>query len=294
MKRYMVFCFLSMTSCLQAAADKSLEWGWKKTPPDPLWVQVVALKNVARVRALLSQGTFQGADVNYRTQKTSITPVMLAAQSGDLPMIRCLVEEFGALPHVGAPDGFDAYLFAVQKGHAEVVRYLANLPGANVHRKVDWGDNAIGLAMQHEKYDLVPLLRRLGVSPNEPMVELSHALTPWMVAAQKGLTDVMRQLLSQNEVNVNLEAKDSHRKCHTTALLEAIRKGKFEAVRCLVEEFGADVNYSSDQIRLTPYQCAQDRLYLGIMDYLVEHGAQRIAAPDSEDEGPDPDDVQDA
>lgn len=54
------------------------------------------------------------------------TPLMLAAQRGSLPLVKMLMEEFGADDAVIAPDGMNALRLAVLKGEdaAAVVEYL--------------------------------------------------------------------------------------------------------------------------------------------------------------------------
>jgi uncharacterized protein len=81
----------------------------------------VARKNLTITRILLSHG----ADVNA-TQADDFTPLLEAAQNGQLEMVKLLIE-FGADPLAVKSDGKSAFNLAQEYEHPEVARYLSEI-----------------------------------------------------------------------------------------------------------------------------------------------------------------------
>jgi ankyrin repeat protein len=79
----------------------------------------------ATAEALLDEG----ADANVRNRKNGVTPLMIAAVAGDLPMIQLLLDH-GADPAMRTNFGQTAISLAEKKGNTEVVELLESLPSA--------------------------------------------------------------------------------------------------------------------------------------------------------------------
>jgi len=68
----------------------------------------------------------QGADVNHLVKCEGVyrTPLQLAAESGNIALVKFLVEECGADVHITAPDGELARTLAAKNRHHGIVGYL--------------------------------------------------------------------------------------------------------------------------------------------------------------------------
>eukprot|EP00468_Gymnochlora_sp_CCMP2014_P004881 CAMPEP_0167747532 /NCGR_PEP_ID=MMETSP0110_2-20121227/4336_1 /TAXON_ID=629695 /ORGANISM="Gymnochlora sp., Strain CCMP2014" /LENGTH=593 /DNA_ID=CAMNT_0007632449 /DNA_START=314 /DNA_END=2095 /DNA_ORIENTATION=+ len=165
------------------------------------------LRAVGVMRMLLAQG----ANVSIADQKGA-TPLDVAANHGDLAMVRTLVD-FGAdvnKPRVDSQDSTYLDVFplfmAAQEGHASVCRALLDL-GADPNRpRTMWheryGRQDVGtslyIASHHGHADVVKVLLEAGAEVDKPIQygTPEKGATPLLIASIRGHTKVVKQLLA--------------------------------------------------------------------------------------------------
>lgn len=190
-----------------------------------------AIKNSCKAAALkLIQ---YGANPVYRN-RNGVTPLILAAQKGDLDVIIALLEH-GANPcesnghssalieasHFGNYDivkillekgafinqktltGTTALMRASQEGHANIVKMLISY-NADIECKTQDGMNALILAARRGHLDVVQILLRIGCRVNESTSKQSTAL---MLACKHGHSDIAIALMTHG---AELSIKDNH------------------------------------------------------------------------------------
>lgn len=191
----------------------------------------VAIKNNCKAAALkLIQ---YGANPAYRN-RNGVTPLVLAAQKGDLDVIIALLEH-GANPcesnghssalieacHFGNYDivkillekgafinqktlsGTTALMRASQEGHTNIVKLLISY-NADIECKNQEGMNALILASRRGHSDVVQSLLRIGCRVNESTSKQSTAL---MLACKHGHSDIALALMTHG---AELSMKDIH------------------------------------------------------------------------------------
>jgi uncharacterized protein len=122
-----------------------------------------------------------------------------------------------------------------------------------------------------DQYAAVKLLCTLGADVNHSDVAGN---TPLMVAAAEGQnTAVLRLLLQQDGIKVNLRNKDGY-----TALTIAAEAGNVAAVRLLLSH-SADVCLADKQ-GFSPVFAAAARGHLRVLTELIQHGADLTAKAD--------------
>jgi ankyrin repeat protein len=202
-------------------------------------LQLAAINgSAAMLRRLLKAGV----DPNTPVTTTGDTALMMASRTGTVDAIRVLVE---AGAHVNAQEtwgGTTPLMWAVSENHADAVRTLI-AAGADVNARSNYVAAANGRGFEG----------RTPVSAKADKVEefASGWLTPVMLAAREGNTDVARLLVDAGAA-VNARAGDGK-----TALALAIFNGNYDVASLLVDH-KADVNVADAQ-RFTPLFWAVDR-----------------------------------
>jgi ankyrin repeat protein len=106
-----------------------------------------------------------GADINHANQD-GITALSLAAQEGNLDMLRCLATELGANNvNQASPDGFTPLDTAALKGRLAVVRYLVEELGADVNHAIKDGATPLVAAAYMDHKKIVAFLIKHGADP---------------------------------------------------------------------------------------------------------------------------------
>ena len=199
--------------------------------PEEELVRAVKEGAAAKVNELLSEGV----DPNLRDERegyTNVTPLMYAAEKGDVAMIEALlnggadvkVKDRFVMPSEGG--GETALFYAVRSGNVEAIRALVRA-GAAVNAKAR-GYTALTIAVEQKRRDLIDTLLELGADPN----------------AGGSLEDAVREdnvefarVLLESGANPNKASRDFG----TTPLMEAARRGQLEICRTLLHH-GADPN----------------------------------------------------
>lgn len=130
--------------------------------------QAVLADDTVRVGGLLEQGV----DINF-PDADGVTPLMLAAKQGSVPMVNLLIDE-GAKVGAKDKDGNSALMIAARHGNAEAVMLLLH-SGAAADEANRFGDTAVSLAAVNGNADVLRFLQEEGHLPDVPQqVEVQH------------------------------------------------------------------------------------------------------------------------
>ena len=205
---------------------------------------------------LLKWGLETGMDVDRAMFEG--TPLIIAAQRGDVPMVRFLLEEGGA--DLGAKRGRESLLEVASKfGSSDVVRLLVREYGVCVE------GNELLLAVKGGWIDVVRALVEDGCGGE--LGEGHGADEALAEACRRGWVNIVRLLL---EYGVCVEGGD--RGGRETPLFAASRMERDQVVRVLVEEGGANVD-AGDEFGFTPLCIATLNGHASTVTVLLECGA---------------------
>lgn len=198
---------------------------------DTSLVRAIKISDADRVRTLM----YANVDVNEKNY-AGITPLTIAAEKGNMEIIKMLVEDGNALVNDVSSYGVTPLIAAAAAGNDEAVAYLVE-QGANVSAKDDWGKTALIYAATLDNPKLVSSVIKL----DKTAVNLPDNLgnTALIYAAQKGLLDNMKILLA-NGANANYRNPATG----ISAISAAAAEGNSAAIRMLVRTGKADVNIS--------------------------------------------------
>lgn len=198
---------------------------------DTSLVRAIKISDADRVRTLM----YANVDVNEKNY-AGITPLTIAAEKGNMEIIKMLVEDGNALVNEASSYGVTPLIAAAAAGNDEAVAYLVE-QGANVSAKDDWGKTALIYAATLDNPKLVSSVIKL----DKTAVNLPDNLgnTALIYAAQKGLLDNIKILLA-NGANANYRNPATG----ISAISAAAAEGNSAAIRMLVRTGKADVNIS--------------------------------------------------
>jgi ankyrin repeat protein len=236
----------AVRALLAAGADVNAKESW--TGQDAL-MWAVSERHAAVVRVLIERG----ADVRARS-KGGFTPLLFAAQQGDLESARVLLGA-GAGVNEGTPDHGSPLVLAAASGHPDFVAFLLE-KGADV--TVTDRNGATALHHAAGSRAMVPAVKALlahGADPNARLTKRVRlgvdvnavGATPFLMAAAALNADGMRALAAGG-ADPLLTTKEG-----TTALMVAAGVGRFEerdeagykralAAVTVAAELGIDVN----------------------------------------------------
>ncbi len=214
---------------------------------DTSLVRAVKISDEDRVRTLM----YANVDVNEKNY-AGITPLTIAAEKGNMNIIKMLVEDGKAQINDPSSYGVTPLIAAAAAGNAEVVDYLVT-KGADVTAKDDLGKTALIYASGADNPQLITNLIKL--DKNAVNLPDNSGNTPLIYAAQKGLNDNIKVLLNNG-------AKANYRNPATglSAIAAAAAEGHTDTIRLLARTGKADVNIS-DLSGRTPifYAVEQDQ-----------------------------------
>lgn len=164
-----------------------------------------------------------GAPVDLENAK-GVTPLILAAQTGNLKMIR-LLESRGAFESHVTLSGSTAVLQAAHFGHLSVVQHLLRknhqlLEQANYHHTTP-----LMRASQEGHLQIVQFLCDMGATVNRKNLQ---AMTALMLASQRGNAKICRYLIQRG---ADLDAMTGHT---STSLVLACKRQHLDTVKVLV------------------------------------------------------------
>lgn len=201
----------------------------KKFVYDTSLVRAVKISDVDRVRTLM----YANVNVNEKNY-AGITPLTIAAEKGNMEIIKMLVEDGKATINEASSYGITPLISAAAAGQDEAVAYLIQ-KGADVTVKDDLGKTALLYAIGYDKPKLINNL----ISLNNAAVNLpdNAGNTPLIYATQKGLFNNVKLLVS-NGANVDYRNPATG----LSALAAAAAEGHSNIIRYLVKIGKADVN----------------------------------------------------
>ena len=216
--------------------------------------------DAAMTRVLLAAG----ADAKAQTRLGGLTPVMMAARSGDAGVLKLLLDAKG--------DGFSAnangttpLMFAAASGNVEAVTLLVDR-GADVNAADrTHGQTPLMFAAAQGRDAAVQVLLARRADPNAT-TQVSRIIT--MGERYKAQTDSK----GTREITSEGGRSDITAMGGMTALTFAAREGYIAVVRALVDG-GAEVNKVQGADELSPITLAIINGRLDIAGYLLEHGA---------------------
>ncbi|KAK6355999.1 hypothetical protein TWF718_000372 [Orbilia javanica] len=236
----------------------------------------------------------RGADLEAKDSVNKETPLLLAAGSGSLPVLRLLLSH-NANIEVQGQHGCTPLLQAAGSGHESAVQMLLEA-GANIEARDEGGHTpllqAVGggheavvrllldwranIEARDTKFNYTPLLwasenghktiSKLLVSKGAN-TEAADKLgrTPLLQAARNGHREVVQLFLSKG---VNIEAKGHD---HTTALLLAAGGG-YEEIVLLLAAGGASIE-TADKYGYTALSCAARNGHELVVKFLLDRNA---------------------
>ncbi|XP_052272329.1 poly [ADP-ribose] polymerase tankyrase-like isoform X2 [Dreissena polymorpha] len=160
--------------------------------------------------------------------KNKVTPLMMAAQQGNMEICRVLVQN-GAFIDILDKLKRSALTHAVINGHTHVASYLLNL-GANPNCSDSSGNKVVHYAAAYGWICCLKLLKEAGASFN---VANDWQTTPISIAFLKGHVGIVDFLLSQPGVDINFK-DDEGRTLTTVATTSALVPGLYNQVKYLL------------------------------------------------------------
>ncbi|XP_038079141.1 espin-like [Patiria miniata] len=226
------------------------------------------------------------------------TCLHLAARSGNLDLVRFLVEEAGhstiataqngALPshdsaaaghqscldyllRWGCPDqardhsGATVLHLSARFGHLNVLRYLVEVRGLSIRDKDKKGVSVLHYASA--KGDLSCLMYILTTVPDMVNERTESGATPAYFAVQNGHLSCLQHLVTAAGANVHLRANDGMQPIHAAA-----QTGQLHCLIWLVQDQGV-LPMERDNDGATPLHFAASRGHAGVVRWLLDNGA---------------------
>ena len=189
--------------------------------------------------------------------KHGTAPVHVAVQEGHAEMVRLLAEH-GACVKTPANNGSTPVFIAALNGRAETVRVLAEL-GACVKSAANDGFTPVLIAALKGRTKTVRVLAELGACVKTPM---NDGATPVFIAAQNGHAETVR-VLAELGACVKTPTKNGF-----TPAYIAAQKGHAEMVRVLAE-LGACVNTAVKATGARPVHAAAQSGHAKVIQILA-------------------------
>jgi serine/threonine-protein phosphatase 6 regulatory ankyrin repeat subunit B len=218
----------------------------------------------------------------------------LAAENGELPMVKYLVEELHFDMELKADGGNTALHIAVTSKHANVVLYL-HQAGAQLEAKKTNGCTAMHSACVTGNMDMVRVLESCRA---DVRAQDNEGCTPLHGAAFAGFVSIVVHLVEHLSADVMARSFDGSTPMHaavanncvdvitylhgkvdanatddngSTPVFTAVREGKWESLKCLVEVCGSNL-HTVDKEGWTLLHLAASKGRLEMVQYLVQKG----------------------
>ncbi len=194
--------------------------------------------------------------------KNGVTPLLQAAECGQLPVVQFFVEA-GCNPVVRNKDGRTPIHYASQNGHLDTVKYLTSNGRVDPSCQDKDGVSPLILAAECGHLPVVQFLVEAGC---DPMVRVLDGGTPLHHASQSGHLDTVKYLASNDRVDPSCRNR-----LGATPLVLAAQFGHLATVRYLVEEKGCDPSRGWLSL-LTPIKIASVEGHMDVVLYLHSKG----------------------
>jgi ankyrin repeat protein len=205
----------------------------------------------------------QGVLVDTSVDENGYTHAHKAADKGDISILNFILKKNPPALHLGDANGWQPIHFAVRSGRVEVVKFLVENAGADVNYRTNdgTGKTALELALSDLPIDDELIVYLYSVSenflverlPDDTSVDES-GYTHAHRAADEGDIKALYYILKMNSPALRLGDVNGWQPLHF-----AIRSGRVEAVKFLVENAGADILYrTNDGTGQTALQLARE------------------------------------
>lgn len=231
----------------------------KKYVYDTSLIRAIKISDPDRVRTLM----YAHVDVNEKNY-AGITPLTVAAEKGNMEIIKMLVEDGKADVNDKSSYGVTPIISASAAGQGEVIEYLVS-KGANVTVKDDMGKTPLLYAVHFDQPKAIESLIKFdNAAINLPD---NSGNAPLIYAAQEGLLNNVKALLTYG-ADVNYRNPVSG----LSALAAAAAEGHTQVIRALVKNGKADINLP-DQSGRTPIFYAAEQNQTEALRTLISLGA---------------------
>lgn len=170
----------------------------------------------------------QSQTFNFRR----MTPLLYAADVGNISVCRYLLEEQGVSIHATSEIGNTAFFYACGSGHLDIAKYLVAFNGVEVRAEVsrlnNYGCSPFAFAVIHSHQHILDWLFQVG-GMGQLLVEDCDGLSPLYHACKKGNTFTAKwiyQKLIEHHVQVSLNDTRDKRGC--SMFIAAVLKGCLE------------------------------------------------------------------
>ena len=224
-------------------------------------------KYVRGARLLLEHGVDPQASV-WPSSGTELTPLLFAITYRSIPMINLLLEFKADLNHPAATKSPTPLQYAAESGDLEIVKHLLDNGAAINDRPANVaGGTALQLAATERHIDIVTFPLQSGADINAPPSP-NYGATALQLAAAKGHIDIV-SLLLKSGADINAPPSPDH---GATALQFAAING-YIGIASLLLENGADINAPSSSIgERTALEGAAEWGRLDMVKFLLDEG----------------------
>ncbi|XP_035824152.1 ankyrin-3 isoform X2 [Aplysia californica] len=197
---------------------------------------------------IVSELLYHGADLEKEDQDGN-RPLSIAAASGRLDLVELLLSRGAKINAKGSLKNMTALMWAVKKGHMNVVECLIEHK-ANVNLRDDFACTALTYALGEGRLDCVQLLLA-----KKAQVHKAKDLQVAVVNGHTEVTKILLEVMNPRELNSGL-------------LFSAVKDDCVEIAKLLIQ-YGADVN-GVNTLRETPLMVARTRAMAVL---LIDKGA---------------------
>lgn len=195
----------------------------KKYVYDTSLMRAVKINDADRVRTLL----YAHINADERNHD-GMTPLTVAAENGNIEIIRLLIEEGKANVNLPSNYGVTPLIAATRAGKEDAAKYLIE-KGAKTDVRDNTGKTPISYAAQLDNPGIIDVLSKN--NPAGANLPDSTGMTPLLYASQKGYTSQARVLLN-NGANPNYR----HPSSGLSALAAASAEGNTDVMRVLLKD----------------------------------------------------------
>lgn len=193
------------------------------------------------------------------------TLLHIAAKSGNLNVMKCLVNKGASTNTKDKYDNTPLHSAAYYAGELDIVKYLI-IKNNNINAKGEYGRTPLHIAAINGDLDMVEYLikRYANIDAKD-----NCGMTPLHLAADVGELGIVEHLINEDAY---VDARDEH---YRTPLFFAAENGKLNVVKCLIEK-GANVNAKNEYGETALHRVVYKATFSGdlrIVEFLINKGA---------------------